>query len=56
MEQAALDSAKLVGWTKGFDVAGVMGRDVVALLSGEGEGGRESGEGRCCCCCCCSPC
>lgn len=35
MEQAALDSAKLVTWTKGFDVSGVMGNDVVKLLSGE---------------------
>lgn len=37
MEQAALDSARLVAWTKGFDVDGVMGKDVVKLLSGEWE-------------------
>jgi hypothetical protein len=36
MEQLALNSAKLVLWTKGFDVDGVMGKDVVALLSGAG--------------------
>jgi hexokinase len=34
MEQLALDSARLVQWTKGFDVEGVMGKDVVALLQG----------------------
>lgn len=39
MEQAALDSAKLVEWTKGFNVAGVLGEDVVRLLSGEGGAG-----------------
>lgn len=37
MEQAALDSAKLVTWTKGFDVDGVMGNDVVKLLAGAGR-------------------
>lgn len=34
MEQFALDSAKLMDWTKGFDVKGVIGNDVVKLLSG----------------------
>lgn len=33
MEQLALDSAHLVTWTKGFDVSGVEGADVVRLLS-----------------------
>lgn len=33
MEQLALDSARLVHWTKGFDVSGVAGKDVVKLLS-----------------------
>lgn len=33
MEQAALDSARLSFWTKGFDVAGVAGQDVVRLLA-----------------------
>lgn len=34
VEQQALNSGKLMGWTKGFDVDGVVGKDVVALLSG----------------------
>lgn len=33
VEQQALNSGKLLGWTKGFDVDGVVGRDVVQLLS-----------------------
>ncbi|KAI8475386.1 MAG: hexokinase [Monoraphidium minutum] len=33
MEQAALDRATLSFWTKGFEVAGVEGQDVVKLLS-----------------------
>ncbi|WIA31832.1 hypothetical protein OEZ86_002699 [Tetradesmus obliquus] len=33
VEQQALNSGKLMGWTKGFDVDGVVGKDVVALLS-----------------------
>lgn len=35
MEQAALDSGKLLVWSKGFTVDGVIGKDVVQLLSGE---------------------
>lgn len=35
VEQQALDSGKLMGWTKGFDVDGVVGKDVVQLLSGQ---------------------
>lgn len=34
VEQAALNSGKLLVWTKGFNVEGVIGRDVVQLLSG----------------------
>lgn len=34
MEQAALNSGKLLVWSKGFTVDGVLGKDVVALLSG----------------------
>jgi hexokinase len=34
MEQAALDSGKLLMWSKGFTVDGVQGKDVVQLLSG----------------------
>jgi hypothetical protein len=34
VEQQALNSGKLMGWTKGFDVDGVVGRDVVQLMSG----------------------
>jgi hexokinase len=34
MEQAALDSGKLLMWSKGFTVDGVQGNDVVQLLSG----------------------
>lgn len=34
VEQQALNSGKLMGWTKGFDVDGVIGKDVVQLLSG----------------------
>ena len=34
MEQRALNSGVLMKWTKGFDVAGVVGRDVVPMLSG----------------------
>ncbi|KAF8070974.1 HXK1 [Scenedesmus sp. PABB004] len=33
VEQQALDSGKLMCWTKGFNVDGVVGKDVVALLS-----------------------
>lgn len=32
--QAALNSGKLLVWTKGFNVEGVIGKDVVQLLSG----------------------
>jgi hexokinase len=35
VEQSALDNGKLMGWTKGFDVDGVIGKDVVKLLAGE---------------------
>lgn len=35
VEQAALNSGKLMVWTKGFNVDGVIGKDVVALLSGQ---------------------
>jgi hexokinase len=34
LEQQALNSGKLLVWTKGFNVEGVIGRDVVQLLSG----------------------
>lgn len=34
LEQEALNSGKLMVWTKGFDVDGVIGKDVVQLLSG----------------------
>jgi len=34
VEQTALNCGKLMGWTKGFDVEGVIGKDVVQLLSG----------------------
>jgi hexokinase len=34
MEQQALNSGKLLAWSKGFTVEGVLGEDVVALLSG----------------------
>jgi hexokinase len=34
VEQQALNSGKLMGWTKGFDVDGVVGKDVVQLMSG----------------------
>lgn len=34
VEQAALNSGKLLVWTKGFNVEGVIGKDVVQLLSG----------------------
>jgi hexokinase len=34
VEQQALNSGKLMGWTKGFDVDGVIGKDVVQLMSG----------------------
>lgn len=34
MEQQALNSGKLLVWSKGFTVEGVLGEDVVALLSG----------------------
>lgn len=33
LEQTALDSGKLLCWTKGFDVPGVVGSDPVRLLS-----------------------
>ncbi|KAF6256737.1 hexokinase [Scenedesmus sp. NREL 46B-D3] len=33
VEQHALNSGKLMGWTKGFDVDGVVGKDVVQLMS-----------------------
>eukprot|EP00879_Flechtneria_rotunda_P019548 GHRR01020535.1.p1 GENE.GHRR01020535.1~~GHRR01020535.1.p1 ORF type:complete len:376 (+),score=140.95 GHRR01020535.1:786-1913(+) len=33
VEQTALNSGKLLGWSKGFDVDGVIGKDVVQLLS-----------------------
>eukprot|EP00775_Hariotina_reticulata_P009697 gene9697-9856_t len=33
VEQTALNCGKLMGWTKGFDVEGVIGKDVVQLLS-----------------------
>lgn len=33
VEQAALNSGKLLVWTKGFNVEGVIGKDVVQLLS-----------------------
>eukprot|EP00878_Enallax_costatus_P020038 GHUV01021167.1.p1 GENE.GHUV01021167.1~~GHUV01021167.1.p1 ORF type:complete len:457 (+),score=164.86 GHUV01021167.1:206-1576(+) len=33
VEQDSLDSGKLLGWTKGFDVDGVIGKDVVQLMS-----------------------
>lgn len=33
VEQSALNSGKLMCWTKGFNVDGVIGRDIVALLS-----------------------
>jgi hexokinase len=36
VEQGALNHGKLLGWTKGFDVEGVIGKDVVQLLTGEG--------------------
>lgn len=35
LEQQALNSGKLLVWTKGFNVEGVIGKDVVALLSGQ---------------------
>lgn len=35
VDQLALDSGKLVGWTKGFTAEGVVGNDVVKMLSGE---------------------
>lgn len=38
VEQQALDSGKLLCWTKGFDVEGVIGKDVVQLMSGQHEG------------------
>jgi len=49
MEQLALNNARLMHWTKGFDVEGVVGKDVVKLLSGEagvglGRRGRTGGE------------
>lgn len=34
LEQAALNSGKLLVWSKGFTVDGVIGKDVVQLLSG----------------------
>lgn len=34
MEQDALNSGKLLVWSKGFTVDGVLGKDVVQLLSG----------------------
>jgi len=34
VEQTSLNCGKLMGWTKGFDVEGVIGKDVVQLLSG----------------------
>lgn len=34
VEQASLDSGKLLVWSKGFTVDGVIGKDVVQLLSG----------------------
>jgi hexokinase len=34
MEQAALNIGKLLCWSKGFTVEGVLGKDVVQLLSG----------------------
>jgi hexokinase len=37
VEQTALNEGKLLGWTKGFDVKGVPGKDVVKLLAGKGE-------------------
>jgi len=33
VEQLSLASGKLIGWTKGFTASGVVGRDVVGLLS-----------------------
>ena len=33
VEQSSLASGKLIGWTKGFTASGVVGNDVVALLS-----------------------
>lgn len=38
VEQQALNSGKLLGWTKGFNVEGVIGKDVVQLLSGQPKG------------------
>lgn len=35
LEQQALNSGKLLVWTKGFNVDGVIGKDVVQLLSGQ---------------------
>lgn len=35
VEQSALNSGKLLVWTKGFNVDNVIGKDVVQLLSGE---------------------
>jgi hexokinase len=32
VEQSAIDSGKLLTWTKGFNVKGVVGQDVVKLL------------------------
>jgi hexokinase len=46
VEQGALNHGKLLGWTKGFDVEGVIGKDVVQLLTGEGMwwGSRAAGD------------
>jgi hypothetical protein len=48
--QDALDHGVLLQWTKGFDVEGVVGHDVVAMLSsklwtarGRGWGGGAAG-------------
>ncbi len=40
VEQLALNSGKLVQWNKGFNVSGVIGEDVVALLSGAADAQR----------------
>lgn len=32
MQQISLTSGKLIAWTKGFSIAGVVGQDVVELL------------------------
>ena len=46
VEQTALNEGKLMGWTKGFDVKGVVGKDVVKLLSGGAKRGEALVGGR----------